>query len=75
MFKSLKTASKYPSPGSAKYEVKHYQTMVSGYQVMTMVIFLRPVQTGQWANKRYYKFANENLEAGIYFLTNSFRVN
>jgi hypothetical protein len=75
MFGSLKIAGKYLSTGSAKFEVKHYRTMVSGYQVMTMVIFLTPVHTGQWANKRYYKFASEFLEAGIRFLTNSFRVN
>ena len=75
MYRSLKTAGKYLSTSFAKYEVNHYQTMVSGYQIMTMVKFLRPVQTDQRANKRYYKFANEFLEAGICFLTNPFRVN
>jgi len=75
MSRSLKTAGKYLSTGSAKHEVKHYRAMVFGYSVMTMVIFLRPVETDQWANKGYYKFANEFLEAGIYFLTNPFRVN
>jgi hypothetical protein len=75
----ISSCSAYPKLHTSIYlhvsasSIKFNPTIVSGYPAMTMVVFHGPVRTGQWINKRHYKFANDFLKAGIHGLTHQLR--